>query len=44
MTNQFNFEEAIKALQSGKKLNDKDSVLTRLKSLRKKDLLDFTLI
>ncbi len=24
MTNQFNFEDAVKALQSGKKLNGKD--------------------
>ncbi|MBE0377170.1 hypothetical protein PPRY_a2252 [Pseudoalteromonas prydzensis ACAM 620] len=30
MTNQFNFEDAVKALQSGKKLNGKDGVLTSL--------------
>nr|WP_274620591.1 hypothetical protein [Colwellia maritima] len=30
MTNQFNFEGTVKALQSGKKLNGKDGVLTSL--------------
>ena len=30
MTNQFNFDEAVKALQSGKNLNGKDGVLTSL--------------
>jgi len=30
MTNQFNFEDAVKALQSGKNLNGKDGVLTSL--------------
>ncbi len=30
MTNQFNFEDVVKALQSGKKLNGKDGVLTSL--------------
>jgi len=30
MTNQFNFDDAVKALQSGKNLNGKDGVLTSL--------------
>ena len=30
MTNQFNFDDAVKALQAGKKLNAKDGVLTGL--------------
>lgn len=30
MTNQFNFDDAVKALQAGKKLNGKDGVLTGL--------------
>jgi len=30
MTNQFNFEDAVKALQSGKKLTGKEGVLTSL--------------
>ncbi|KZN47056.1 hypothetical protein N482_02230, partial [Pseudoalteromonas luteoviolacea NCIMB 1942] len=30
MTTQFNFDDAVKALQSGKKLNGKDGVLTDL--------------
>ena len=30
MTNQFNFEDAVKALQAGKNLSGKDGVLTSL--------------
>ena len=30
MTTQFDFQEAVKALQTGKNLNDKDGVLTGL--------------
>ncbi|MEH6445778.1 MAG: hypothetical protein V7784_17930 [Oceanospirillaceae bacterium] len=30
MTNHFNFDDAVKALQSGKNLNGKDGVLTSL--------------
>ncbi len=30
MTNQFNFEDAVKGRQSGQKLNGKDGVLTSL--------------